>query len=308
MKWSILYRGPLSSCNYACDYCPFGKTKNTRAELADDAQKLSRFVDWVIAQPHDIGVLFTPWGEAMIRKHYQEAFVRLSHAANVRRVAVQTNLTFPTTWLADCDLEKIAFWTTFHPTQTTLEAFLKRAKALDVAGAKYSVGVVGFHDALEQARELRDGLPADVYLWVNANKRDPGYYSEEDILAWEQIDPLFRFNTRRHASQGHACRAGSTAFTVDGDGEAKRCHFIDQSIGNIYASDIAQTLHPTACTNATCGCHIGYVHLERLGLYDIFGMGLLERRAKPDVWIEKGPALARTLQTLTQFGDNPDKR
>ena len=44
---SILYRGPLSSCNYACGYCPFAKRRETREELAADARALGRFVDWV---------------------------------------------------------------------------------------------------------------------------------------------------------------------------------------------------------------------------------------------------------------------
>ena len=32
------------------------------------------------------------------------------------------------------------------------------------------------------------------------------------------------------------------------------------------------------CTNATCGCHIGYVHMNELDLYSVFGDGVLERR------------------------------
>jgi hypothetical protein len=36
-------------------------------------------------------------------------------------------------------------------------------------------------------------------------------------------------------------------------------------------------LQPRACTNATCGCHIGYVHLDYLELGKVFGSGLLER-------------------------------
>ena len=30
MNLSILYRGPLSSCNYGCEYCPFAKHRETR--------------------------------------------------------------------------------------------------------------------------------------------------------------------------------------------------------------------------------------------------------------------------------------
>ena len=38
-----------------------------------------------------------------------------------------------------------------------------------------------------------------------------------------------------------------------------------------------QALHPEPCVNATCGCHIGYVHLNDLNLYAVFGEGVLER-------------------------------
>ena len=42
MKLSILYRGPLSSCNYACDYCPFAKRKESYAQLEVDRRALER--------------------------------------------------------------------------------------------------------------------------------------------------------------------------------------------------------------------------------------------------------------------------
>jgi hypothetical protein len=44
LSLSILYRGPLSSCNYACGYCPFAKRRETAAELARDREALARFV------------------------------------------------------------------------------------------------------------------------------------------------------------------------------------------------------------------------------------------------------------------------
>lgn len=67
LNLSILYRGPLSSCNYGCEYCPFAKRSETAAQLAVDRQALERFINWV-AERHDdqSGVLFTPWGEALI--------------------------------------------------------------------------------------------------------------------------------------------------------------------------------------------------------------------------------------------------
>lgn len=36
-------------------------------------------------------------------------------------------------------------------------------------------------------------------------------------------------------------------------------------------------LFDRTCTNQTCHCHIGYVHLEYLELDKVFGSGILER-------------------------------
>ena len=96
MNLSILYRGPLSSCNYGCEYCPFAKCREGRAEVAADGQALERFVDWVEQQGgrggRTISVLFTPWGEALVRRSYQEALVRLTNLPHIRRAAIQTNI------------------------------------------------------------------------------------------------------------------------------------------------------------------------------------------------------------------------
>lgn len=152
-RWNILYRGPLSSCNYGCDYCPFAKTRNTPEELRDDAEKLGRFVDWVASRDdREIGILFTPWGEALIHESYREAIRRLSHLPNVYRVAIQTNLSARVDFLRDCDRKVAALWATWHPTQVKFETFVSRCRELDAIGARYSVGVVGFKEAEDEIR------------------------------------------------------------------------------------------------------------------------------------------------------------
>jgi sulfatase maturation enzyme AslB (radical SAM superfamily) len=76
MHFTILYRGSLISCNYGCEYCPFAKRQQTAAELAIDKQALERFVNWIFQHPqHQFSILFTPWGEALIHKCYQQALV-----------------------------------------------------------------------------------------------------------------------------------------------------------------------------------------------------------------------------------------
>ncbi|CAN5515524.1 hypothetical protein BH09VER1_BH09VER1_45410 [soil metagenome] len=283
-RWSILYRGPLSSCNYGCIYCPFAKTVNSAAELREDARQLERFVDWVETRPENIGVLFTPWGEALFHRAYQQAIIRLSHMRNVWKVAIQTNLSGDLNWLSSSHAPKVGLWTTYHPSQTNRPAFLRQCKKLDQLSIPHSVGVVGFKDQLGEIRAMRRELPCETYLWINAFKREASYYSENDLRNFEEVDPLFRINSQYHPSRGEKCQAGSSVFSVDGDGTMRRCHFIKEPIGNIYTGGLEQMLAPKPCSNATCGCHIGYVHLEPLNLYQVFGDGLLERIPKPEHW------------------------
>ncbi len=275
---SILYRGPLSSCNYDCTYCPFAKQRDPQQLLNRDRAQLARFVSWVKQYTAgQLGVFFTPWGEALVRKWYRDALVSLSNLQHVKRVAVQTNLSCSLRWLEECDKTKVGLWCTFHPTQISLDRFLKKCYLLDAMGVRYSVGVVGLKEHFSDIEALREKLHRHTYLWVNAYKRDPGYYAASDIDRLAVVDPLFEINNRRHASLGRVCNAGHTSISVDGDGNAKRCHFVAEPIGNIYDPEFGNSLRPRRCPQATCGCHIGYVNLPELQLESLFGDGMLDR-------------------------------
>jgi MoaA/NifB/PqqE/SkfB family radical SAM enzyme len=278
MNLSILYRGPLSSCNYACDYCPFAKRTETREQLAHDRECLSRFVAWAGTRATDaLGVLFTPWGEALVRAWYQDALADLTRMPHVTKAAIQTNISCKLDWVEECDKTKLALWCTFHPSETTRERFLVRCREMISRGVRFSVGVVGLKEHLAEIEALRAELPPDVYLWVNAYKRESNYYTPEMLADLTRLDPLFPLNNEYHSSRGERCRAGQSVISVDGDGTVRRCHFIKEPIGNIYDADFDSCLRERLCTNDTCGCHIGYVHLDRLKLYDVFGPGVLER-------------------------------
>lgn len=287
MKLSILYRGPLSSCNYACVYCPFAKHAETRAEHDADARALARFLDWVERRPDDqISVFFTPWGEALIRKRYQQALVQLSNLPHVEKVAIQTNLSSRFDWIDACDKRSLGLWATFHPTQTPLARFLARCQDLDRRGVRLSVGVVGLKEHAAAIEALRAALPPHIYLWINAYKRVPDYYTPAEIEQFTAVDPLFPVNNQRHPSLGRACRSGTSVISVDGEGTIRRCHFVRTPIGNIYEPDFEQCLAAQPCPNETCGCHIGYVHMHDLPLYEVFGDGVLERIPVRSIWMD----------------------
>jgi MoaA/NifB/PqqE/SkfB family radical SAM enzyme len=117
---------------------------------------------------------------------------------------------------------------------------------------------------------------------VNAFKREPNYYTPENIEELLSVDPYFEWNLGEYQSFGKPCLAGETSFTVDGSGNVRRCHFIKQVIGNIYDSSFKRCLNARVCAAATCGCYIGYIHRPDLRLGELYGDGLLERI--PSAW------------------------
>ncbi|MGW4023980.1 STM4011 family radical SAM protein [Streptomyces sp. NPDC005009] len=280
MDLTLLYRGPLASCDYDCPYCPFAKRRDSREQLRADRARLERFADWADAQTTDrLSLLFTPWGEGLVRSWYRSTLTRLSHRPHIRRVAIQTNLSCRTDWLADADLDTLALWCTYHPGQTPYDRFLAKCRELDRLGVRFSVGIVGLPEHLDAARRLRADLPGKVYLWVNAAEGHT--YDDAEAGVWTALDPLFPYSRRPHASAGLPCRTGESVISVDGEGTVRRCHFVRAELGNLYDGSYRQALRPRLCPLAACDCHIGYVHLETLPLYDVFAGGVLERIPAP---------------------------
>lgn len=274
---SILWRGPLDSCNFGCRYCPFAKRKAQRTVLDRDRAALERFVAWAsVNRRQPLAVLFTPWGEALIHAWYREAMLALSRLEQVQQVAIQTNGSGSWKWLAAADTGKLAFWITWHPSEVSLERFLARLQELLVQGVNFSVGAVGVREHLPQLEALRARLPAHVTTWVNAHKPYARYTAEEQARL-TAIDPHFALTLRSHASRGRACRTGEEAIAVDGDGDIRRCHFVDDVLGNLYRDELQEVLRPRACPRARCDCYVGFAHLDHLGLREVFGDGLLPR-------------------------------
>lgn len=277
---SILFRGSLSSCNYGCVYCPFAKRVESATERQRDKDSLRRFTQWVQEQRDlQLSLFFTPWGEALVRKSYQRALVELSHAEHVAKVVFQTNLSSRLDFLLEAQTDKIALWVTYHPDEVALCDFIAQCQYLFDNQVRFSVGVVGKPSHFAAITALRAALAPEIYLWVNAYRNGSKLYSytpgQRDFLS--QIDPLFSINARNYPSRGQACVTGENVISVDQDGAIRRCHFVGQIIGNIYQQDFQQTLISRLCPRSRCYCHIGYVHMPELGLYQVFEGGILER-------------------------------
>ncbi len=275
---SLLYRGRLSSCNYDCAYCPFAKTRDSRTTLQRDAADLARFVDWATQQTTTLSVLFTPWGEGLVRRHYREAMIALSHLPQVRRVAIQTNLCIGTRWLDRVDTRSFALWCTYHPSQVSLSTFVGRCRDLRRRGIRFSVGMVALRELFDEIKVMRAALPADVPMWLNAyDQRTPDYYEVADVARLTVIDPHFGYSLAPPPSMGAACVTGESVLSVDGDGNVQRCHFVSEALGNLYDGSFAVRLGPRPCPNRVCDCFIGYVHRKDLPFAQDYAGGQLER-------------------------------
>ena len=284
MRWlddttlRVLYRGPLASCNYDCRYCPFAKRRDSRETLRRDAIALGRFVNWAAAYPEPVAILFTPWGEGLVRKHYSHALVRLSHLPNVQRVAIQTNLSSNLRWVVGANRETLALWCTYHPTQISRAAFLDRLQVLNKAQVRFSVGMVGAREHFGEIEAMRAALTPDTYLWINAlDPRPPDYYFPGELAFLTAIDPHFAFNAFPPPSLGAACRAGSRSISVDGDGNVHPCHFLSTDLGNLYDGTFRPLRQQMKCTNSRCDCFIGYIHRTDLPVAGQFSQGTVER-------------------------------
>lgn len=272
---TILYRGPLASCDYDCGYCPFAKRRDTPEQLRSDKAALERFATWVADAPERISVLFTPWGEGLTRTWYRRTLADLSHLPHVERVTIQTNLSAHPRWTEAADLSRLALWATYHPDQVPYARFLARCRELHQRGVRFSVGVVGKPEHLSPASQLRADLPPDVYLWINA--AEGRTYTDAEAAAWTALDPHFSYSRHAHPSRGLPCRTGETVISVDGEGTVRRCHFVPEVLGNLYDGSFREALRPRPCPKESCDCHIGYVHMPSLPLYDVFAGGILER-------------------------------
>jgi MoaA/NifB/PqqE/SkfB family radical SAM enzyme len=273
----ILYRGPLESCNYGCTYCPFAKRKESVESSRNDRLALVRLVHWATSQDRPLEILFTPWGEALHHRRYQNAMAELVRHEHIRFVGIQTNLSTNlstnSNWLAsipETDRSKIGLWASWHPTETTLTAFADRVKHAGQSGVQMSVGMVATREHLSLVPEFADLLKNEwprVHIWLNAYKpafRTPvAYYDEEDLLFLRSIDPWFDHDVNGFRTQGLLCETGATSVAVDGNGNVTRCNFVHQTIGNIYAEPLDSILtSPRLCSRSFCGCFQGYVHLQ----------------------------------------------
>jgi MoaA/NifB/PqqE/SkfB family radical SAM enzyme len=283
MTLLVLFRSRLEWCNYTCHYCPWNATLN-RVEAGafrEDARRVHRVIDRVAELPRPVEFFITPKAEYLVLPYWREAVGRLLALPQVERVTVQTNLSFDVgAFLESVEARKLALWTTYHPTEVDapgLAELERKWRLLLDRGVPFSVGVVGTRENLPHAARLRRRLDPRVYLWVNAYKRETGYYAPEELRSARAVDPLFDLNNRHYASLGQPCTAGQCAVYLDDEGDLRRCFFVGDVLGNLFRDGWATLEAPLGCPKATCHCYVGRMHVVELDFRRVYGKHLAAR-------------------------------
>jgi MoaA/NifB/PqqE/SkfB family radical SAM enzyme len=283
MTLLVLFRTRLEWCNYTCHYCPWNATHNTVEPdtFREDARRVHRIVGRVAELLRPVEFFITPKAEYLVLPYWREAVGRLLALPQVKRVTVQTNLSFDvTTFLDRIDSAKLALWTTYHPCEVNdhgLAALQAKWQLLLDRGVPFSVGIVGTKENIAQAERLRDWLDRRVYVWVNAYKREKDYYTLKDRQKLRAIDPYFDHNDQHYPSLGRPCTAGQRAVYLDDEGDLRRCFFVGDVIGNLFRDGWTTLPAPLTCPVRTCHCYVGQMHIVDLDFRAIYGTYLAAR-------------------------------
>ena len=294
-KLQVYYRGCLQFCNYACSYCPFCKKTKSENNIKRDKEQLMRFVDRMEQLSFSGAVQIIPYGEGMIHDYYWDALAKLSRLPGVDRVGIQSNFSFSVDGFVtrlqreQAKLEKICLWGTFHPEQTTVSAFQSQCHRLQKAGIRFSVGVVGVPGQMETIQELRDAIPKESYMWINALEGAGRPYSQEEKEEFRKIDPFFEQELRRLPADVEDC--GGTYF-VRGDGRMYACPISQVVIGDFYQIQTMEELYEMekkrTCRSRFCHCHLAYNNRKKesnqmFGSYPAFRIPFLPKAIFLDI-------------------------
>ena len=77
----------------------------------------------------------------------------------------------------------------------------------------FSIGVVGVKEHFEAIEKLKNDI-TERYIWVNAYKREQDYYTTAEKKWLTEKDKLFPINNTVHQTEGKACKAGYSSFSI----------------------------------------------------------------------------------------------
>lgn len=252
MGKQFFYRGYLTSCNYACNYCPFSKRKMTESQREKDEKALWKFIEDMKQEKRKHAVQIVPYGEALVHEYYWRGLAALSQIATQEYTGCQTNLSFPVEKMLEIyethqgRIEKLRLWCTFHPSMTTVEKFVEQCRKLEHAGVSFSVGMVGKPKEIPVLLELRRRLPDSVYVWVNKMEGRKNPYTAKEVEIFQKVDPYFFLQMEHRKADLQKCRQ---SVFCEADGSQYFCNL--QAAARGKGKD-------GGCGRSECNCYLAY--------------------------------------------------
>lgn len=244
------YNGNPSECNYACPYCTYDPRTQKGHFFTRD------ITSWRRAFRYQFGnqriVFYLAHGEPMAGERFYDVLDMIGDEADWR-VRITSNISFPLGRLMQTRVAKegrLDVNASFHPTQTSIDSFLKQALFLRENGIEPSVvyvmwpaffgrlekdfGVFSRNNLLLHLRHFQGAYRGKVY---------PRAYSEEErlVMARYMDDAMIKHMVSREPSFGRLTWSGVDFIIVDNEGNVGYC---DDSrpdrycLGSVFEDDL----------------------------------------------------------------------
>ena len=290
LRWLISYW-----CNYACRYCPQDHGRDTKygenAAHAFDNQPIEIWLDAFARHFSERNLVMTiTGGEPMLdRRSMPVLLKKLTSCENVRIIRIDTNASWNPKFYSEVDKSKIRLMCTFHPGQTSEEAFAASIERLQHSG--FVIGMINYVMTREsipeyerqQRRFVRLGIPVNPNPLWDSN----GQYASEDLDLMREYLPSdfdYEFRTQQRSPKGQRCRFPAIAYELNPWGMIwVGCHYNHR--GSFFAKQLPRRFRRSAvCPHASCVCLDKYSFVSdsdrntNTNTLDAYGRLLLEKQ------------------------------
>lgn len=275
-------------CNYACGYCTQkhrrkAKWRGHPAHWADNAPPEK----WLAAFDHHFStyraLLQITGGEVMLDKPNMKTLLAgLNERDYIKRIKIDTNATWRVAPYEGL-LEKVVIMATYHPTQTTREAFLQSVKEYHAHGIPFAfVNFVMADGTADEFKAIHEALaPLGIVVQPNPLWYKPlfKYHPPERAILEEYLprqDLLFR--SMMVNPQGKPCLFPAIAYEIFPSGELRiACQHnssnksFPAAKGNLFQDTIPKAeFKYRRCPVGHCNCTHKYPFLKEIDRYQTF--------------------------------------
>lgn len=289
-------------CNYRCPYCFYDGHWESSAEefkrmKRPDYSRLTAL--WKeIHDKYGASVFTFAGGEPTIYPRFFDLLLELSRW---HYWTVCTNLSGPIErWenlLRQIDTSKACVGVSFHPYETSLDAFVQKTARLKRAIRNVTVAIVAYPPVVRSLPEYQQRF-CDVGLpWVevmpyqglyNGRQYPDAYTAEERALVFgvnktAYVEKL-EYAIQNRSPKGRLCDSGAVYCQINAAGDVFRCsHAKNVKLGNLFTS-FELNAGPSPCPAEACDCEMVWLRDEEPARNKTFPFNMLsEERAETAV-------------------------